>query len=259
MVGHLTPAGGDWPLTVDAAALTALRARLASPNVQLIADDVTMGGLRTALARLGVSAPDGRDEGLVDPADLTLAWLATLAAAGCDRLLVRGIPWRALPLPGVEVGPPLPGSAAAVLWAPTVAAYTEVRRRAAAGIAFGDQGDDLLWLDATADDRWGAATAIGNWLDARFASITSFGIDDRPEPGRLWSRLLVTSHRPLPPGALRAVATALAPAGVALGAGHPSLGEELAAVLGARWRVQTLADLAPEDFQAIDRKPDPPV
>ncbi len=66
MVGHLAVGGGALPMTLDAPALARARATVPA-GVRFFADDVTMGGLRTALATLGVAASDGRTQGLVDP------------------------------------------------------------------------------------------------------------------------------------------------------------------------------------------------
>ncbi len=64
-----------------------------------MADDVTMGGLRPAMSARGLTPTDGSVDGMVAPAALPLAWLAALADAGCERLLVRGLPDQAFPLP----------------------------------------------------------------------------------------------------------------------------------------------------------------
>ncbi len=252
MIGHLAGVGGGDPLTLDGAALADLRREFTDrPGLLLFADDITMGGLRGALARQGVPSPDGRASGLVDPGDLSRAWLAAVAAADCDRLLVRGIPWGALPLVDGERGPGLP----AVMPPPTAVAgaeaYGEVRRRAAAGIDFAALDTPVLWLDGTEGDRWGAAAAAAEWLGGRFASVTRLEIGALPVEPPSISRLLVTSHRPLAATVPAWLARGADRTGVALAAGHPSLAPALSHHLGRGWTLQALADVAREDFAAI--------
>jgi hypothetical protein len=253
MVGHLAVGGGGLPLTLDAKALARTRTTVPA-GVRLFADDVTMGGLRPALARLGVAASDGRAEGLVDPADLTHGWLEALAVAGCDVLLVRGIPWRALPLADGEVGPGLPPPVVAAAGAaPEVPLYAEVRARAAVGMVLADPRGVLLWLDATGGDRWGEAVGLQPWLEARFGRVARVAPgESSPLTGA--TTLLVTSHRPLGAGVAAVAAVGLARAGEAVVAGHPSLGEEVGSLLGAGWRVRALFDLRPEDLAAVGPK-----
>jgi hypothetical protein len=259
MVGHIVVGGGRMPLTLDAPALARARATVPA-GVRFFADDVTMGGLRPALAALGLAAADGRAEGLVDPADLTPGWLQALAAAGCDVLLVRGIPWRALPLAGGEAGPGLPSPVAAVVGAapdaavvgaaPDVPLYGEVRARAAAGLVLADPGGVLLWLDATGGDRWGEAAGLQPWLEARFGRVVRVGPGGSSPLSVAATTLLVTSHRPLGAGVGEIAMAGLGRAGEAVAAGHPSLGTELAGRLGAGWRVRALFDMRPEDLAA---------
>ena len=210
-----------------------------------------MGGLRAPLARLHVDARDACGEGMVDPADLSRRWLAAVANGGCDRMLVRGIPWRACPLDDGIAGPQLPQAVYAVPSAATAAVYTEARGCAAADLAFGDPKQDVLWCDATAVDRWGAAAGCRDWLGARFAAVTAVTPDALPAPERRWLRLVVTSHRPLAPRVAAALMGACGAAGTALVAGHPSLGPDLGAALGSRWRIQSLADSTQEDLVAV--------
>ncbi len=255
MVGHIAPRGGALPLTLDAAALARTRAGVPA-GIRLFADDVTMGGLRAALATLGAAAADGRAEGLVDPSDLTAGWLEALAAAGCDVLLVRGIPWRALPLASGEAGPslPAPGAATAGGLAPEVPLYAEVRTRVAAGVVLRDPRGTLLWLDATGGDRWGDAAGETGWLAARFGRVLRVTPGECAPP-EVAKTLLVTSHRPLGAGVAARALAGLGAAGEAVVAGHPSLGEEVSAVLGVGWTVRALFDLRREDLKAVDPNP----
>jgi hypothetical protein len=253
MVGHIALGDGALPLTLDAAGLARVRVNLPA-GVRLFADDVTMGGLRPALAGLGVAAGDGRADGLVDPADLTRGWLEALAVAGCDVLLVRGIPWRALALGDGIRGPELPapviGPATA---APEVPLYAAARARAAAGIMLADPTGDLLWLDATGGDRWGEAAGLKPWLETRFGRVARV-VPGASSPSVAARTLLVTSHRPLGGDVAGLAAAGLAAAGEAVVAGHPSLSDEVGRSLGAGWRVHALFDLRPEDLDPAGSK-----
>lgn len=265
MVGHLpvagTADGGVCLATLDAAYLAQVRAALAAGGAPplLVADDVTMGALREPMRHLGVPRPDAQASGLVEPGDLPAAWLRALLHAGCDLLLLRGIPWRALPLSGAAAAgtPAAPATdpqarAAAASLAEPAAVWQEARdrlwRREAAGWAAPHLA--LAWLDTTAGDRWGAAdqrtgTAFADRLAGLFARVGRQG--GAEVAGAPCERLLVTSHRPLGAGwpdglAMASAGLALAPAGVALTMGHPSLADDLRARLGDRWRVGALFD-----------------
>jgi hypothetical protein len=258
MVGHLPVAGaadGDVRLaTLDAAYLAQVRAALADGGAPplLVADDVTMGALREPMRRLGVPRPDAQDSGLVEPGDLPAGWLRALLHAGCGLLLLRGIPWRALPLAGQsasvaraapDTGPDAQAAVAGL--AEPAAVWQEARdrlwRREAAGWAAPHLA--LAWLDTTAGDRWGAAdqragAAFADRLAGLFARVERQG--GAHAGGTPCERLLVTSHRPLGAGLLDGLA--MAPGGVALAMGHPNLAADLRARLGDRWRVGALFD-----------------
>ncbi|MBK6734771.1 MAG: glycoside hydrolase family 3 protein [bacterium] len=270
MVGHLPVAAGDGgaslPATLDAGYLAGARAALSAGGGPplLVADDVTMGALRLPMKQAGVPDPDGLEGGLVDPGLLPAAWLQALVTAGCDLLLIRGIPWRALPAGDDAAAPAaVPGMVAPEgLDALTDEALTveapawraaRARLWAVAAAGWADPDLDLGWIDATTGDRWGAADArSGAAFTARlgrlFAAVRH--VDGDPAgAGFRPVRLLVTSHRPL---ALTVLA-ALHPArsGVAVAMGHPSLAGDLTRFLGAGWRVGQVydcdvADLEPE-------------
>jgi hypothetical protein len=263
MVGHLPvalgPGGEPLLATLDAAYLAATRAQLCAggDGPLLVADDVTMGALRTPMLAAGVPAPDALASGLVDPAVLPAAWLRLLRDAGCGLLLIRGIPWRALPLPeGAPASPLVQGCGTAVepdRPAADPAAWRAARARlwqAAAG-GWADAAATVNWLDFTAGDRWGAADQRGDALFAArlgslFAAVRRVG---EPDGDAIGARLLVTSHRPLPEAVLRGRAAAAQ--GVAVAMGHPSLVGDLSEWLGEGWRVGQVydcdvSDLAPE-------------
>lgn len=255
MVGHLSRGAAGPPATLDRPRLEEWR-RLwngsAPRPVLLFADDVTMGGLRPAMSELGIRAADGADEGLVDPAALPLAWLQALAEAGNDRLLIRGIPWAALPLAADSTAAPGPeglpvGSAPAWPEEP----YGEAQRRLLARLApsFFDRSLTLGWLDLTVGDRWEVAGGdpaqlrddFTARLRARFARVVAC---DREQPlagAEPLTRLLVTSHRPVPASWLHSAGTPnpWAKAGLCLVLGHPSLAPDLKLRLGPEWVVSS--------------------
>lgn len=261
MVGHLdsdSDAGDGLPATMDAEFLARSVRQLAQASdcsPQLIADDVTMGGLRPAMGDLGLAPDDGSVAGMVEPAALPRDWLAAVADAGCDRLLVRGLPVGAFPLPESpwSVGPVATEDTHA---APEFddAIYAQVRQRswAPAAVDFADPDADLLWWDFTALDRWQVAGGdLGTAreqllpvLTAHFSRVVH-GTDSGRQRGGV-ARLLVTSHRPLPDLGDRDPSLALA--GVCLVMGHPSLAADLAGYLGAGWQVGAVYDLSAADL-----------
>ncbi len=263
MVGHLPAVVGGLPLTLDGPRLAALRRELGG-GVLLYSDDVSMGALRAPLAARGVAAPDGRREGLVDPADLTAAWLLAVAAAGCDRLLLRGIPWRALPLPPDGAEPPAPAASWPQLrpadldlaqTGPDAEVYAEARRRAAAPVHLRHGDARLLWFDATGQDRLGSAQRLQTAVRAWWPQAVRVAAGAPPGGGELsggsHDALLVTCHRPLTAGQAHWLQGATAGGGTALAAGHPSLAGDLQRLLGPRWRVDALYDCARPDLAVL--------
>jgi hypothetical protein len=268
MVGHLLVGGEDHPgsglpATLDSDFMSRTRQRLGPGNVAdllFFADDITMGALGPAMKRLGVSVPSAQDSGLFDPGSLPPEWFDRLVSAGCDRLLIRGIPSAAFPLTGNPVGPEPwagPESAGNAQFSP--GPYAEVRRRmwAMAGSDFPDSGADLLWLDFSRHDRWEVAAGLtggkeGGGTQERimarlsrvFRSVCTNA--DNLQGGIRWNRLLVSSHRPL--SHLEDLAPYLDSRGVCLALGHPSLKTDLEELLGAGWKIGALYDIAPEDL-----------
>lgn len=263
MVGHLSGAGSSAgsspPASLDPDFMSVTRTELAagrSGPLQFFADDVTMGALGPAMSRLKVAVPEVLPSGLYDPGKLPMPWFEKLAEAGCDRFLIRGIPETAFPLTRKQGSPP-------ERLRPTFSAeegfqdrpYTTARDRlwAQAGDGFPDPGADLLWLDFARADRWEAAAGLigSGWeavrtrLAGMFRSIQT-GADnfslDRP-----CTRLLVSSHRPVV--GLGEALENLAPHGVCLVLGHPSLENDLRDLLGDSWRIEALFDIAPEDLE----------
>ncbi len=264
MVGHLPvaadAAGRPRLATLDAGYLAATRARLGAtggPAPLLVADDVTMGALRAPMLAAGVPAPDDLAGGLVDPGVLPAAWLLRLRDAGCALLLIRGIPWGALPLPAGAVAPQVAVAAPGVPVVdgladePTAWRAARARLWEAAAAGWADRADEVDWLDLTAGDRWGAADQRGGAVFAArlaglFAGVRRVG---PAGSGTIGPRLLVTSHRPLPVGALRGRAAPAA--GIAVAMGHPSLADDLRDWLGIGWAIGQVydcdvADLAPD-------------
>jgi len=262
MVGHLLTGdrrnGRLLPASLDPDFLAASRRVFSAGGAKgpiVFADDVTMGALGPPMERLGVPVPTVLPSGLFDPADLPRAWFESLTAAGCDRLLIRGLPLGAFPV-GEEPGPPLSRPTSGPFPAEfSTGPYEEARARLwqESGAGFADMGEDLLWLDFSRGDRWevaagetgGGLDSVHRLMEPMFRSIRTEGVD--PLGNRPFRRLLVASHRPLTdisPGI-----PDLDSGGVCLVLGHPSLKTDLEALLGPGWRVGALFDMAPEDMK----------
>ena len=263
----LDPATLD-PATLDPEALTAARSG-APAEALLYADDATMGALRIAMSRRGIAIEDGRQQGLVDPATLPGAWLTALLRAGCDRLLIRGIPWAACPLDGhdgAEHGS-APAARQDAVAQDEPQSYRQARTQAIDPNWTWEPADALLWIDATTGDRWGSADTLEPLLAGRFptrarillptdaparsthrAGPVSESTTESTPPS--WPNLLVTSHRPLDGErfAEAVLGAGCAPQGACLVMGHPSLSDHLNARLGPRWRVEAVYDTAPADL-----------
>lgn len=266
MVGHLhmggwTSSGIPLPATLDPDALAKVKRSWGSGRrVDLIADDVTMGGLAEAMAGLGVSVSARDSRGMMPPELLPGLWLDHLVAAGCDLLLVRGIPYAAHPVPAEPAFPPTtagePAKAPVFAEQPYAEARERLGRVATAG--FEDDGADLFWLDFSSDDRWQAAAgATADPADlvaafsGRFRSVRRVRAAEQvPDDCR---RLAVSSHRPLAPEALAALETGTK--GFCLALGHPSLARDLGAHLGRKWRIGSLFDVFAGDLPDIPGAP----
>ncbi len=268
MVGHLLidhhqDEADVLPATLDREFITDSKRQLGRGHVEhllFFADDITMGALGPAMQRLGVDVPDTEETGLFDPGLLPVAWFEHLAAAGCDRLLIRGIPSAAFPLTG-DPGSQEVGVAAVSQAGPELPAgpYAEARLRswAPVGAIFPDRDADLLWVDFSRSDRWGAAAGQDTAdsgdgpLEIVFARLfrmfhsVSLAAGENPS-AQTRNRLLVSSHRPLPD--MKALLDGLASRGVCLALGHPSLKTDLEGLLGMDWKVVALYDIAPEDL-----------
>lgn len=264
MIGHLRHAGAtELPATLDRKFLRASGKRWQDGcgfRPRLIADDVTMGGLRAGMASLGVTVDGNPAKGMLAPENLSLDWFGALLDAGCQTLLVRGLPLRALPVPGRRAvrssrSRPHSGDTGSTV-APTFtdAAYTEARRRSWELVADGFAACDreLFWWDETVGDRWQVAGGdpgparelLAPCLAAQFAGLRFWPrCDGAVAPA---TRLLVTSHRPLDLPGTRD--ERIAEQGVCLAMGHPSLAEALSRYLGAGWRVGAVYDVAPNDL-----------
>lgn len=260
MVGHLKSAASGLPATLDSESMCAWRSRLEGVTggpVRLYADDVTMGGLRMAMAERGIHPDDSHSTGMVDPADLPAAWLEYLAAAGSDRLLIRGIPWRALPLAEAQLGvlsaeETETPSTELKIWPAGIYADVLARQQATWAPEFIAKELVLGWLDLTIDDRWEVAgtedgtqrQSFANHLARCFATVVDLAGQDIAGLDPL-QRILVTSHRPLSNSCLtdRLSNLPLAPQGLCLALGHPSLGPDLQQALGSDWGVTPWCDV----------------
>ena len=275
MIGHLpaedAPAAA-LPATLDEDLLATARAS-APPGTLLYSDDVSMGALRDSMARLGVTVAGEQTQGLIDPAILPRAWFRCLLEAGCDRLLVRAIPWQAFPLadddsavdahgedgssPGERAAPEAASAAAlaAASREPLFDAepYVQARRAIVPANWNWGAGGSLVWIDATAGDRWGAADDLESLLSARFSAVVRIVLAEAeglPPQAAAAASLLITAHRPLPRSFLgRIWSVADRPAsGACVVLGHPSLAAQLSADLGPGWRLAAAYDVTAADL-----------
>jgi len=240
MVAHVLVPGSDRPASLDAAVAAAARALAPARTLRLYADDITMGALRGPLGAAAAGVPAG--SGLVDPAALTAAWCGAVAAGGCDRLLVRGIPWGAWPGEPGLAPPTLDAAVAAAPGGGAGPAAGEALERLGSLLPadFADPARRLAWLDRTQGDRWGPLAAGEGAAGLPPALARAFGaVDDRVSGAE---RLLVTSHRPLDLGREAAWSGGLAASGVVLAVGHPALAGDLQALVPAGWRVSWLPE-----------------
>ncbi len=126
-------------------------------------------------------------------------------------------------------------------------------RRLSAEIRFPGGARRLLWLDATAGDRWGEAAPCVASLRSRFTleAIVDGAVAAAAEA------LLVTSHRPLAPDRLASLRRAglLGRSGGCLALGHPSLPDDLREVLPEGWRLTYAPDLDGELLIALTGDP----
>ncbi len=247
LVGHLVSPGEPRPATLSIAAADAARRLAPGRPVLLFTDDVTMGGLRPALAAAGVSPAVPEGTGMLPARSLPGDWFTSLAAGGCDRLLCRDIPWAAFPLSGDEEEEPVEPAGPALPDAAGSPAYREVHREIAGLFSVRvpvAAAGRLLWLDATAGDRWGEARDLEHLLRRFFPEVVRVEPGQEPPPATGDQILLVTSHRPLAadlPGPARAVLTM----------GHPSLGSLAARRLGSAVPVLSLFDVRPADLLPV--------
>lgn len=260
MVGHLLAPGSDMPATLDRVKMREWRTMFetrANLPVKIYADDVTMGGLRNAMAGHGISVDDGMTEGMVDPADLPVSWLEVLAAAGSDRILIRGIPWRAFPASGTLV--PEPRTAGETTsdkeskeWVGKAYEQAICQQQSWLAAGFGSGSLRLGWLDLTRDDRWevaGGDLSLNRrnflaHLGDSFAEVVDLVAEDIRDEEPI-ERLLVTSHRPLADAILEQSPwlDQLSAKGRCLAMGHPSLGPDLKRALGSGWSVTPCYDV----------------
>jgi len=261
MVGHLKQGGHDEPATLATALMDRWRGEFdaaCKKPVRIYCDDITMGALRPAMAQLGCVPNDDLDTGLVDPAELPLAWLEALAAAGSDRLLIRGLPTLAFPVGGAAVSnnnPPdlIPGARSKFTYDPFPYDLAWQQWMHTLDQGFLDPKTSLGWVDFTATDRWEVAFEQNQNSRKKFEDhfARAFGkvvfVDHKagldPEMG--YGRLLVTSHRPLPAGVLEngSIQESLPAQGSVLVAGHPSLATDLASWLPPGWVVTSCYDI----------------
>jgi len=267
MVGHLYP-GEDsiLPATLDSQFLERTREKLSggTSDFLLVADDITMGGLRKPMADAGVGVASDTGEGLLEPTDLPCGWFEALDSAGCDLLLIRGLPLLAFPVdaPPGETVPVLPEEG--IDASAAVAEYEESRLRAGCDTEFFRNDGPVLWVDLTRGDRWAVASgtqhgqerALSEVLDSAFVDVVKVSdVGNGSLKGASFARLVVVSHRPLawdssnPPAWL----ADLADKGHAIVMGHPSLEADFFAALTphlkANWLISPVYDVTGGDLR----------
>ncbi len=273
MPGHLCFDGEDLPATLSRDFLLETRQRLqiqGQSSLLLIADDVSMGALRQPMTDLGVwdetRAVSPEAVGMVEVDSLPKGWFEELLNAGCDQLLIRGIPFGAFPLgdPGNLPSRALFAQPEDVICEPvdfSDQVYKELRPGDKLG-GFFDPDLDLALLDLARNDRWQVAGSLdkAHWqrwdvhLAANFRKIwENEGVDEEFAGNTGLSRLLVANHRPMPKDWIAqawaiSLKAHLAPSGVVLLMGHPSLKEEFCEFFGSTWAVETLYDVYCEDI-----------
>ncbi len=253
MVGHLPTHGTQLPATLDRSFLDMTRRRLAFAGQPplLFADDVTMGALRGPMVSLGIEPPDGRAHGLLDPGQLPAAWLAAVGDAGCDRILLRGIPWLACPVAGNVSYSTKPEKVESPAL-PAAPSYLKVAQQMGKQIPreFWESKRKLLWIDLSEGDRWWPIGAISGFpreeLLAQLQTVfklVGMGVEQAGSP--CWDRLLVTSFRPWSPHTeeTQKLLNMLNGSGLAVVCGHPELGPALAEILPSGWELSRLYDL----------------
>ncbi len=274
MVGHLcTGRDADnpssLPATLDSHFLEITRENLSNNREQaisLIADDITMGGLREGMSEIGVEVEGDIGKGLLEPAVLPLSWFEALVDAGCDLLLIRGLPLAAFPVEiGSELDDPLPQTVAGEL-INDVPEYQETRRRASVPPEFFNPEECVLWVDLTGGDRWAVAAGTGHGREMELSEVLnkSFGkvskvLDNHKNTGLKgpFTNVVLVSHRPLAwdTHGIPAWLEELAAMGRIVVMGHPSLekdfSEALSSNLKSGWQIWPLydvtgCDLAPQ-------------
>jgi len=257
MPGHLLISNEQWPATLSKDFLNETRSRLVSKgnSLKFIADDVSMGALREPMARLGVNIPRSDGPSMVEVEDLPLQWFEHLSGGGCDFFLIRGLPLGAFPAVGKTDPPPAMDqfvSHEEICF--DGESYSAARQKITSD--FASSADDLVSLDLARDDRWQVAGGLDatdwrrwdEYWDQCFGAVLGASGLDGPIAGEgSISRLLVTSHRPLPGNWRQSIwgkslKSRLSGAGQCLLMGHPSLRAEFEPVLGREWEVTSLYD-----------------
>ena len=275
MAGHLLFDDTGRPATLSKSFLSHTRTSLSSDGVDfvLMADDISMGGLREPMNELGVQLEENLSNepsgSMIEVGALTIPWFEHLVDAGCDQLLLRGIPFTAFPvhltdekfkntLPSGLSFPSQGGGLGDAGFSNNI--YSKIRKRQIIDIF--PTRDDLVLLDLSREDRWQVAGGLSpqhwtNWdqmLAANFSQIRKndhlqeviSGTDDV-------SALLVTNHRPMPRqwetrAWAQSICDRLGESGHCLVMGHPSLASDFEDFLGAQWTVSSLYDISCEEL-----------
>jgi len=266
MVGHLCFGdSSNRPATLDAGFLDATRSKLGGDNGELllVADDITMGGLREPMADMGILVDGDTGSGLLDPCDLPKSWFQALFDAGSDLLLLRGLPLKAFPIEYIKENIQATSPTFVVDTVSVIPEYVETCTRASVGKQFFLSNDFVLFVDLTINDRWAVAAGVNHSrvsklcdvLDRAFGKVVQvFPGDEEIEKDYSFTRVVLVSHRPLlwdnlnPPNWLGS----LAEDGEAVVMGHPSLKADFFAALPgslqANWQISALYDVTGADL-----------
>lgn len=219
MVGHLPLTDGGVPASLDRGALDLVADRF--PGAATWSDDMTMAAVRSCLVARTGEDPGG--QGMVETDHYPASWLDE-AARHCGRLLIRGIPWQAMPLDVVrDTTSAAPPCAATAVDEPE--SWREARQRGVDRPL--DRNASICWIDFTEDHRWGALARDALDRAGHVGVVRRARSEESLDPPAAGEVLLVTSHRPLAGQEVAWLGGATG-GGQVLVLGHPTLAADLA-------------------------------
>ncbi len=276
MVGHLLFDDTGLPATLSSDFLEKTRITLGTDvsDFILMADDVSMGALREPMAQLGIASgvsPESNSKSMVEVDELNPDWFEALLNAGCDQMLLRGIPFSAFPRndQSCEITdskfPKYSVPSEKHMATPDFSdgPYNDARRPSIFDVV--NWVDELVYLDLARADRWQVAGGqnADHWrqwdiiLNDKFNKIWQCShLNEAHDSQNTMRNLLLTSHRPLPLNWEKqawgqSIKNCMADSGLCLVMGHPSLALELEAFLGAKWDVEMMYDVCIEDLRLV--------